>query len=70
MLKFYLQLFSFLKKVDMWHKNLLGGAQKTILCQKKISHRTYAAYENYVSHKKIFCGNKKNQVTAQLTKYV
>ena len=30
---------------------------------KNISHRSYVADQNYVSHKKIFCGNKKKYLT-------
>ena len=39
--------------------------QKKQLCQQKkiISHRINVAQQNYVSHKKICCGNKKDYVT-------
>ena len=50
-------------------------AQKTLMSAKKIFDiEVNAVHQNYVSHKKIYCGNKKNYVTPKrrlmLTKYV
>ena len=50
-------------------------AQKTVVSTKKLLHiELNVAQQNYASHKKICCGNKKNYVTPErrlmLTKYV
>ena len=50
-------------------------AQKTVVSTKKTFHiEVNVAHQNYVSHKKIRCGNKKDYVTPKrrlmLTKYV
>ena len=50
----------------MLHKKMLLVAQKALLCQQKnISYRSYAAHQNYVSHRKISYGNKKQIVTSK-----
>ena len=39
-------------------------AQKTVVSQKKVFHiEVNVAQQNYVGHKKMCCGNKKNYVT-------
>ena len=44
----------------MLHKKMLGVAQKTMQCrQENSSHGSYVAHQNYVSYKKVYCGNKK-----------
>ena len=49
-------------------------AQKAVVSTKKYFTEVHVAQQNYVSHKKICCGDKKNYVTPKrrlmLTKYV
>ena len=59
----------FLMAIHLFHfsfctcctKNCYVLHRKTMLCQQvNVSYRSYLAHQNYVSHKKICCGNKKS----------
>ena len=45
------------------HKKILCCTKNYCVNRKNISHKVNVTQQNYVSHKKICCGNKKNYVT-------
>ena len=64
-------LFTFFTLSLCWHsvhvaqKNVTCCTKSFVVSTKNISDRSYAAHQNYVSHRKISYGNKKQIVTSK-----